>query len=42
MVLSPLKDSGPLFEGFVGGDDDRIAFVSLTDDLKKQVGSALI
>ena len=37
-----VEDSGPLFEGFVGGDDDRTAFVSLTDDLKKQVGSALI
>jgi hypothetical protein len=37
-----VEDSRPLFEGFVGGDDDRTAFVSLADDLEKQVGSALI
>src|SRR6202048_180440 len=37
-----VEDSGPLFEGFVGGDDDRTAFVSLADDLEKQIGSALI
>jgi hypothetical protein len=37
-----VEDSGPLFEGFVRGDDDGTAFVSLADDLEKQVGSALI
>src|SRR6266567_4251284 len=37
-----VEDSGPLFEGFVGGNDDGTAFVSLADDLEKQVGSALI
>src|ERR1700745_3951586 len=37
-----VEDRGPLFEGFVGGDDDGTAFVSLADDLEKQVGSALI
>ena len=37
-----VEDSGPLFKGFVGGDDDRTAFVALTDDLEEQVGSALI
>jgi len=37
-----VEDSGPLFEGFVGGDDDGTAFVSLADDLEKQIGSALI
>ena len=37
-----VEDSRPLFEGFVGGDDDRTAFVSLADDLEKQVGSAPI
>jgi hypothetical protein len=31
-----------MFEGFVRGDDDGTAFVSLADDLEKQVGSALI
>src|SRR6478672_343959 len=37
-----VEDRGPLFEGFVGGKDDGTAFVSLADDLEKQVGSALI
>ena len=37
-----VEDSGPLFKGSVGGDDDRTAFVALTDDLEEQVGSALI
>src|SRR6266446_7652238 len=37
-----VEDSGPLFEGFVRGDDDGTAFVSLADDLEKQVSSALI
>ena len=37
-----VEDSRPLFEGFVRGDDDGTAFVSLADDLEKQVGSALI
>ena len=32
--------SRPLFEGFVGGVDDRTAFVSLADGgLKAQVGN---
>jgi hypothetical protein len=30
------------FEGFVRGDDDGTAFVSLADDLEKHVGSSLI
>ena len=37
-----VEDRGPLFEGFIGGNDDGTAFVSLADDLEKQVGSALI
>ena len=37
-----VEDRGPLFEGFIGGNDDGTAFVSLTDDLEKQVGSALV
>ena len=37
-----VEDRRPLFEGFVGGDHDGTAFVSLADDLEKQVGSALI
>ena len=35
-----VEDRGPLFKGFVGGDDDRTAFVALADDLEEQVGSA--
>src|SRR5271166_5873719 len=42
IVLSPLKMVAPLFEGFVGGKDDRTAFVALADDLEEQVGSALV
>lgn len=37
-----VEDRRPLFEGFIRGDDDGTAFVSLADDLEKQVGSALI
>jgi hypothetical protein len=37
-----VEDRGPLFEGFIGGNDDGTAFVSLADDLEKQVGSALV
>ena len=37
-----VEDGRPLFEGFVGGNDDRTAFVALADDLEKQVGSALV
>ena len=37
-----VEDRGPLFEGFIGGNYDGTAFVSLTDDLEKQVGSALV
>jgi len=34
-----VKDSGPLFEGLVGGDDDRTTFVALADNLEQQVDS---
>src|SRR6478672_11749994 len=37
-----VEDGSPLFEGFVGGKDDRTAFVALADGLEEQVGSALI
>ena len=37
-----VEDRGPLFEGFIRGNNDGSAFVSLADDLEKQVGSALI
>ena len=37
-----VEDGSPLFEGFVGGKDDRTAFVALADDLEEQVGSALV
>ena len=30
-----VEDSGPLFKGFVGGDDDRTAFVALADNLEE-------
>ena len=37
-----VEDGGPLFEGFVGGQDDGAAFVAGTDDLEEQIGSALV
>ena len=37
-----VKDRGPLFEGFVGGDDDRTGFIALADNLEEQIGSAQI
>jgi hypothetical protein len=37
-----VKNRRPLFEGLVGGEDDRTAFVALADDLEEQVGAALI
>jgi len=30
-----VEDSGPLFKGFVGGDDNRTAFVALADNLEE-------
>ena len=37
-----VEDGGPVFEGLVGGQDDRAAFVALADDLEEQVGAALV
>ena len=37
-----VEDSGPLFEGFVGSNDDGATLVALADNLEQQVGSALI
>ena len=37
-----VEDGGPLFEGFVGGQDDGAAFVAGADDLEEEVGSALV
>lgn len=37
-----VEDGGPLLEGFIGGQDERAAFVALADDLKEQVGSVLV
>ena len=37
-----VEDGSPLFEGFVGGDDDRAAFVALADDLEEKIGPALV
>ena len=31
-----VEDRGPLFEGFIGSNNDGTAFVSLADDLEKQ------
>ena len=36
------KDRRPLFERFVGGEDDRAAFVALTDDLEEEISAALV
>ena len=41
-VRFAVKNRRPLFEGLVGGEDDRTAFVALADDLEEQVGAALI
>ena len=37
-----VEDGGPLFEGFIGGEDDGTAFVAGADDLEEEVGSALV
>ena len=37
-----IKDVGPLFEGFVGGDNDRSALIARTDDLEEEIRSTLI
>ena len=37
-----VEDGGPLFEGFVGGQDDGTAFVAGADDLEEEIGSALV
>lgn len=37
-----VEDTGPVFEGFVGGQQDGSAFVAGTDDLEEQVGSCFV
>ena len=37
-----VKDGRPLFEGFLGGQDDETLFVALADGLKEQIGPALV
>ncbi len=37
-----VEDGGPLFEGFVGGEDDGALFVAGADDLEEEVGAALV
>jgi len=37
-----VKNGGPLFKGFVRGQNDGTAFVTLADDLEEQVGAMLI
>ena len=36
-----VEDGGPLFEGFVGGEDDGAPFVAGADDLEQEVGAPL-
>ncbi len=37
-----IEDRRPLFEGFVGGQDDGAAFIALADGLEEQIGAMLI
>ena len=37
-----VEDAGPLFERFVGRQDDGTTLVTLADDLEEQVGAVLI
>lgn len=37
-----VEDAGPLFKGFVGGQDNGASFIALADDLEEQVGAVLI
>ena len=36
------KDSRPVLESDVGGDDDRAALVAFGDDLKEELAAALV
>src|SRR5579862_3338249 len=36
------KDLGPVFEGDVGGDEDRAGLVAFADDLEEEFGSAFV
>ena len=37
-----MEEERPLFEGFVGGEEDGAAFVTGADDLEEEIGTALI
>jgi len=37
-----VEDTGPLFEGFVGGQHDGAPFVALADNLEDQVSAVLV
>jgi biotin synthase-related radical SAM superfamily protein len=37
-----VEEERPLFEGFVGGEEDGAAFVTGADDLEEEIGTALI
>src|SRR5713101_9377006 len=37
-----VENRGPLFKGFVGGQDDGAAFISLADSLEEQIGAVLV
>jgi hypothetical protein len=38
----PIKDIGPLCEGFIGCDDGGTALIPMAEDLEEQVGAELI
>ncbi len=37
-----VEEFRPVFEGFVGGEDEGALFVAGADDLKEQIGTALV
>ena len=37
-----VEDAGPLFEWFIGRQQDGAAFIPLADDLAEQVGTVLV
>ena len=37
-----VEDAGPLFEWFIGRQQDGAAFIALADDLEEQVSAVLV
>lgn len=37
-----IEDGRPVFEGFIGGEDDGTAFITLADDLEEEVCAVLV